>query len=42
MPLDADIQGGHGEGEAGVAVLPAPMYHLLAVADHGRSIYSSL
>ena len=36
MPLDEDIKGGHGKGEAGLEVLPAPMHHLLEVADHGQ------
>ena len=36
MPLDEDMKGGHGESEAGVEVLPAPLHHLLEVADHGQ------
>ena len=32
MPLDQHIEGGHGECEAGVEVLPAPMQDFLEVA----------
>src|SRR5262245_45407250 len=36
LPLDEDMKGGHGAGEADVAGLPAPLHHLLAVANHGQ------
>ena len=36
MPLDQDIEGGHGEGEPGVQIRPDPVHDLLAVADDGQ------
>src|SRR5262247_2722288 len=36
MPLDEDIKGGHGEGEAGVKVLPDSVHDFLEVADDGQ------
>src|SRR5262245_37960723 len=36
MPLDEDIQGGHGEGEAGVEVLPDAVHDFLAMAHDGE------
>jgi len=42
MPLDQHIEGGHGERQARLKIRPAPMHHLLHMADEGRSIYSSL
>jgi len=36
MPLDEDIKGGHGEGEAGVEVLPDSVHDFLEMADHGQ------
>src|SRR6267378_3363486 len=34
MPLDQHIEGGHGECEAGLEVLPASVHDFLEVADH--------
>src|SRR5713226_9968071 len=34
MPLDQHIEGGHGECQAGLKVLPAPVHDVLEVADH--------
>src|SRR6266403_4956751 len=34
MPLDQHIEGGHGECEAGLKVLPAPVHNFLEVADY--------
>src|SRR2546427_11875169 len=34
MPLDQHIEGGHGECQAGLKVLPAPVHDFLEVADH--------
>ena len=36
LPLDQDIEGGHGEREPGVERRPDPMHDLLAMADHGQ------
>src|SRR5215468_9725051 len=36
MPLDEDIKGGHGEGEAGVEVLPDSVHDFLALAQDGE------
>ena len=39
MPLDQHIEGGHGEGQARLKICPAPMHHLLQMADqrqHGE------
>ena len=39
MPLDEHIEGGHGEREPGMKIRPAPMHHLLQMADqrqHGQ------
>jgi hypothetical protein len=39
MPLDQDIEGGHGEREPGVEIRPGPVHHLFEVADerqHGQ------
>src|SRR6266446_7339062 len=36
MPLDQDIEGGHGEGEPGVKILPDPVHDFLEVADDGQ------
>ena len=33
MPLDQDIEGGHGEGEPRLKIRPAPMHHFFEVAD---------
>src|SRR5436190_23433164 len=33
MPLDQDIEGGHGERQARLKIGPAPMHHLLQMAD---------
>ena len=33
MPLDEHIEGGHGERQARLKIGPAPMHHLLQVAD---------
>ena len=35
MPLDEDIKGGHGEGEAGVEVLPDSVHDFLEMAHDG-------
>ena len=32
MPLDQDIEGGHGEREPGVEIRPDPVHDLLEVA----------
>src|SRR4029453_5868793 len=34
MPLDEDIKGGHGEGEAGVERLPEAVHDFLEMAHH--------
>ena len=36
MPLDEDIKGGHGEGEAGVEVLPDAVHDFLEMAHDGE------
>src|SRR5262245_57497786 len=36
MPLDQHIEGRHGERQACLKIRPAPMHHLLEVADHGH------
>src|SRR2546425_3578590 len=33
MPLDQDIEGHHGERQACLKIRPAPMHHLLQMAD---------
>src|SRR2546427_7902710 len=33
MPLDEHIEGGHGERQARLKIRPAPMHHLLQMAD---------
>src|SRR6266852_8470536 len=33
MPLDEHIEGGHGERQARLKIGPAPMHHLLHMAD---------
>src|SRR5881397_311079 len=33
IPLDQDVEGGHGEGEPGVKIRPTPMHDLLHMAD---------
>src|SRR5437773_4546054 len=33
MPLDSHIEGGHGERQARLKICPAPMHHLLQMAD---------
>src|SRR4029450_5239209 len=33
IPLDQDIEGGHGEREARLKIRPAPMHHLFEMAD---------
>src|SRR5262245_27569201 len=33
MPLDQHIEGGHGEGQTRLKIGPAPMHHLLQMAD---------
>src|SRR2546426_6808683 len=36
MPLDEHIEGGHGECQACLKIGPAPMHHLLQMADPGQ------
>ena len=36
MPLDEDIKGSHGEGEAGVEVLPDSVHDFLEMAHDGQ------
>src|SRR5207302_11451266 len=36
MPLDQHIEGGHGEREAGVEILPASVHDFLKVAHDGQ------
>ena len=36
MPLDQDIEGGHGEGEPGVKIRPDPVHDFLEVAHEGQ------
>src|SRR5882724_8554041 len=33
MPLDQDVEGGHGECQTRLKIRPAPMHHLLQMAD---------
>src|SRR5262252_2901612 len=33
MPLDQPVEGGHGEGQPRLKIRPAPMHHLLQMAD---------
>src|SRR5262252_1329202 len=33
MPLDQHVEGGHGEGQTRLKIRPAPMHHLLQMAD---------
>src|SRR5438128_11617999 len=33
MPLDQDIEGGHGERQARLKIRPAPVHHLFKMAD---------
>src|SRR5438128_9226550 len=33
VPLDQHIEGGHSEGQARLKIRPAPMHHLLQMAD---------
>src|SRR5437016_5325994 len=33
MPLDQHVEGGHGEGQTRLKIGPAPMHHLLQMAD---------
>ena len=36
MPLDEDIEGGHGEREPGIEIRPDPMHDLLEMTDPGQ------
>src|SRR6516165_3770436 len=36
MPLDQHVEGGHGEGEPGVKILPHTVHDFLEVADDGQ------
>src|SRR2546427_13064522 len=36
MPLDQDIEGGHGEREPGVKIRPTPVYDPLEMAHDGQ------
>src|SRR5919198_6549257 len=36
MPLDEDIEGRHGEGQARLKIGPAPMHDLFEMADQGQ------
>jgi len=36
MPLDQDIEGGHGEREPGVNIRPTPVHNPLAMAHDGQ------
>jgi len=33
VPLDQHVEGGHGEGQTRLKIRPAPMHHLLQMAD---------
>src|SRR5207245_9330305 len=33
MPLDQHVEGGHSEGQTRLKIRPAPMHHLLQMAD---------
>src|SRR5437899_80857 len=36
MPLDQHMEGGHGERQTRLKICPAPMHHLLQMADQGQ------
>ncbi len=41
MPLDQDIEGGHGEGQARLKRGPAPMHDLFEMADERVTLHVS-